>query len=940
MLNSKEYTILKENQQVISIFEITIRLFIIIVLAMLAAFPGGIVHAQANTPEDKAQKMLATMTPEEKVGQLFLVTFQDSDVSEESQIYDLILRKHIGGVVLHSDHNNFTANTITDATLLIDKLQSIKPGVQTVDAETNPGRYIPLFIGLSQDGDGLPNDQIADGLTKIPSQMMIGATWNTQQAYDVGAALGEDLSLLGVNLLVGPSLDVLESPDAEESDNLGVRSFGGDPYWVGVMGQSYISGIHSGSNQKVVVISKHFPGRGAADRPLESEVATVRKSLEQLKQIELAPFFAVTNTDDKSMVTDGLMVSNLRYQGFQGNIRATTKPVSLDSTALLQILALPEFTSWREAGGVMMSDDLGSQAIRRFTDSSLQNFDTRQMARNAFLAGNDLLYVDNFKGTGDEDSFTGIVNTLEFFAQKYNQDSAFAERVNQSVLRILIMKYKLYPSFNLSQVLSSGTSDAQIGQQAGLDYVVAQEAATLIDPTPSELASVIPDPPARNERIIFLMDTMKVRQCSTCDEISLPAGDSFQKAVLTSFGPNTGNQVVSSRLSSYSFQSVLDWLNDINPPKTLESDLRNADWIVVGTLNLDENRPSSYAFKRLLSEKPDLFRNKKVIVFSFNAPYYLDATDISKISAYYGIYGKSENSIKVAALILFQEITPKGASPVSIPGVGYDLIQATSPDPAQVIQLMLDLPEIKLVSPINPQITTTPNTLPEFRIGDMLPIRTGIIVDHNGHPVPDGTVTRFIITSGSDVSGTQQIEATTNNGIARTSIRINSKGLLQVRVVSEPAQTSSILQLDVPPDAGAIIVEVTPMSIPSESPEPTVTQMLPSPTAAIEVVQETNKPVFSSWLLSILFIGLGSVLVYYTGKRMFSIRWGVRWALCSIISGLASYIYMTGGFPGGSSWLKLTGTAGLLGINILFIAFGWAIGILWHSLAARDNRIF
>ncbi len=97
----------------------------------------------------------------------------------------------------------------------------------------------------------------------------------------------------------------------------------------------------------LLVIAKHFPGSGSADRSNEQEVATVRKSLDQLKQIELAPFFAVTGERDPAArswaITDGLLVSHIRYQGFQGNIRATTRPVSFDAQALSSILSLPQF---------------------------------------------------------------------------------------------------------------------------------------------------------------------------------------------------------------------------------------------------------------------------------------------------------------------------------------------------------------------------------------------------------------------------------------------------------------------------------------------------------------------------------------------------------------------------------------------------------------------
>ena len=44
----------------------------------------------------------------------------------------------------------------------------------------------------------------------------------------------------------------------------------------------------------MAVIVKHFPGLGGSDRPIEEEVATIRKSLDELQQVDLAPFFTVT----------------------------------------------------------------------------------------------------------------------------------------------------------------------------------------------------------------------------------------------------------------------------------------------------------------------------------------------------------------------------------------------------------------------------------------------------------------------------------------------------------------------------------------------------------------------------------------------------------------------------------------------------------------------
>ena len=265
-------------------------------LTILASLLGPVTGARAQTPTPPPQvrALLNAMTPEERVGQLLLVTFSGTDTSEDSQIYDLIANQHIGGVILLSENDNFVAepNTITSAYQLIADLQTIE--WDATNAETSPRKaYAPLFIGVSQEGDGFPDDQILSGMTPLPNEMAIGATWKTENAMQVGSVLGSELSAIGFNLYLGPSLDVVEFPNPSARSDLGTRVFGGDPFWVGEMGQAYISGLHEGSNDRMIVVAKHFPGRGGSDRSPEEDVATVRKSLEQLKQVELFPFFAV-----------------------------------------------------------------------------------------------------------------------------------------------------------------------------------------------------------------------------------------------------------------------------------------------------------------------------------------------------------------------------------------------------------------------------------------------------------------------------------------------------------------------------------------------------------------------------------------------------------------------------------------------------------------------
>ena len=103
------------------------------------------------------------MIPEERVGQLFLVTFQGTDTHDQTQIYDLIANHHVGGVVLQAVNDNFVPqpDTISSAYQLIRSLQTIESDASRAvpsdsGASANDKTYVPLFIGISQEGDGLP----------------------------------------------------------------------------------------------------------------------------------------------------------------------------------------------------------------------------------------------------------------------------------------------------------------------------------------------------------------------------------------------------------------------------------------------------------------------------------------------------------------------------------------------------------------------------------------------------------------------------------------------------------------------------------------------------------------------------------------------------------------------------------------------------------------
>jgi len=896
---------------------------------------------QLPNAEENALTLLESLSPEERVGQLFITTFQGMDVETNSQIHDLIVNHHLGGVILKANNNNFiqSQNELRDITDMIRQLQISRWSViQERSAnplsDDLPLHYVPLFIGTDMVANNYPNEIIISGFTELPNQMAVGATWTHALAEQVGTVIGAEYSAIGINLLLNPSLDVLETPRPLSPSDLGTRSFGGNPFWVGEMGRSYITGVHKGSDNQIVVIAKHFPGNGGADRLPDDEVATVRKSLDQLEEYDLAPFFAVTGDAPSAESTvDGLLTSHVRYQGFQENIRATTRPVSLDPQSFDQLMSLTPIAIWREAGGIMISDDLGSQAVRKFYELTGQEYEARRVAVSAFLAGNDILYLGDITGSPETDQYEAVVSTLEFFAQKYREDPAFAQRVDESALRILTRKFELYPTFNLSYTLPQLSGLEDIGQFQQTTFEVAQNAATLISPSLTDLSEAIPDPPNQNDRIVFISDTRAYKQCSDCKENPILNVEDFRQAVLRLYGPQAAGIAIPYNLSAYSYYDLDVFMEGELDNLQIENDLRRAHWIVFGMLDVKQDVPVSDTLQKLLTDRPDLIQGKRIVVFAFNAPYYLDATDISKISTYYGLYSHTSGFIDVAARLLYRELQPVGSSPVTVPGAGYDLVTATAPDPEQTIPLL-----VAIYDQESNQGTSTAEQVPTqvYRIGDIIPIRTGAILDSNGNPIPNDTAVNFILTNGGEVSAFPQI-AFTKGGIAQAKIQVTVPGLMEIRAESEPAKQSDILQFDIPPENG-IIQTTTPI------PEPTGT-VVPSPTPTqapiILPIPQPNfpgRPNLLDWFMSSMIILITAYISYRFAAILGQVRWGVRSGFMVVIGGLVAYSYLALNLPGSNSILDEYGAWAVIAIALTGAAIGILATLGWRAGETRLGR--
>lgn len=879
-----------------------------LVLFLLLSFVPT-VKAQGTSP-DPVVVLMDQMSAEAKVGQLVLVAFPGTDVGDSSEIAALIRDYGIGGVLLRPQNGNFGESLLAPSEVLslTTRLQQIAWDVRQAESALLPNQpeevsaspYIPLFVSVSASLDGIPVTSFISDTTFMPSPMALGATWNPALVEMAGSVLGEELVALGINLYLGPNLDVSYTPRPGDVSDLGVNTFGGDPFWVGELGKAYVQGLHRGSAGRLLVVPRHLPGLGGADRSPEAEVPTVQKTLEQLRQIELAPFFTVAQgvVGDENVV-DGFLVTHIRYRGFQGNIRQATRPISLDAQALQSVMSLPEFAPWRQAGGVLVSDNLGLKSIHYSYDPRGLSFNARRVAQDALTAGNDLLLLNRFAADSENwrMHFANVQDTLSYLASRYKTEATFRAIVDAAVYRILSMKVRAYGAFSWDAVRLDPERLTVFTTELSVADEVAVNALTRVVPLAADVTA-----PAFQEgdSIVIFTQERYVQPFADYRPFPLLPANALREVVLRLYGPNGTDIVSSSAVQYFTFeqlQTALTTGQEITltegPPSistVVLNAVQNARWVVFATTGLQSSDPSSYALKTFLAKYANSVTGN-IVVLSFGPPYELDSTEISKLDYFYALYSSGSAFVDAGVRALFGDLVASGASPVDISALNYFIARQTMPTPNQLISL-------DIVGANGEVLTET--TRSEILKGGVLNLRTDVIVDHNGRPIPDGTPVQFILTyPQEDIERIVVSEA--RDGVATTSIVLDREGQLDITAQSEPAINSVRLQLTIRAEGPIEITAIeptptptpTPTLTPTPTPEPTPTPM-PLPERSQSLPDPLYVPVVQGAML--LRWGMsGALLVALAGflwarQRKFTIFIAARVALVGLVAGLFGYV--------------------------------------------------
>ena len=154
--------------------------------------------------------VLATMSVERKVGQLFCVAFQGGGISPETR--EFIEDLHVGGLILYDKWGNVRRP---------EQVASLCRDAQNAAlASGHPG----LLLAVDQEGG--PVARLRRGFAVPPSNMAVGASGDPKLAALGARITAEQLAAVGLNVNFAPAVDVNSNPD---NPIIGVRSFGETP---------------------------------------------------------------------------------------------------------------------------------------------------------------------------------------------------------------------------------------------------------------------------------------------------------------------------------------------------------------------------------------------------------------------------------------------------------------------------------------------------------------------------------------------------------------------------------------------------------------------------------------------------------------------------------------------------------------------------------------
>ena len=337
-----------------------------------------------------ATRVLAGMTEEQRIGQLFLLGLANDQLGAAEM--NAIRSYHLGSVWF-----------VEQSTAGVAAIRAVADAVQGLaTAETTAG--VGFFIAANQEG-GIIQSLSGPGFSTIPSALDQGAI-DPATVRSRAALWGRELASAGVNLNFAPVLDVVPPGTDAQNAPIGAlrRGYGHDPATVSAHAIAFMRGMEDAG---IATTGKHFPGLGRVTG--NTDFTSAVDDVTTANDAYLSPF--------RDAVAAGIpmvMVALAKYQQIDPAELAAFSP-----TVMRQMLRVS-----LGFNGVVISDDLGATV-------AVANIPAADRAINFLVAGGDLIIS---KTVAPANAMAAAIVT------RASSDASFKARVDDAALRVLRAK--------------------------------------------------------------------------------------------------------------------------------------------------------------------------------------------------------------------------------------------------------------------------------------------------------------------------------------------------------------------------------------------------------------------------------------------------------------------------------------------------------------------
>ena len=358
---------------------------------------GSSSSVKSSEQKPLVQQKLESMTLEQKVAQLFVVTPEQLTGVSQAVVAGSATQRAlddipVGGLC-------YFAQNITGDQQLRDLLSG------TYDMASCSGTGIAPFLAVDEEGGSLVARVANSGyfdVQRFPNMAEVGATGDETQAARVGAAIGEYLHEIGFNVDFAPVADVLTN---SQNEVIGPRAFSSDPDVAARMVSAEVAAMLDAGTIPCI---KHFPGHGdTAGDSHTGDVVSLR-SAEEIRACEYKPFQAGIEAGCPFVMVGHIETPNLAADGL---------PASLSKTMITD-----ELRGRLGFEGVVISDSFVMGAIT-------QRYASADAAVRFIQAGGDMILMpENL-----QDAYQGLLKAV---GESVIEES----RIDESVMRILEVK--------------------------------------------------------------------------------------------------------------------------------------------------------------------------------------------------------------------------------------------------------------------------------------------------------------------------------------------------------------------------------------------------------------------------------------------------------------------------------------------------------------------